>query len=50
MQLCGSTFGRRNRWRCKKIKARKRKNTREVGTGREKEREKAEEEMRKGKK
>jgi len=32
--LCGSTFGRRKRWRCKEIKERKSRNTREAGSGR----------------
>jgi hypothetical protein len=46
-QLCGSTFGRRNIWRCKKIKERKRRDSREEGTGREEESQEAEEEWRK---
>jgi len=32
--LCGSAFVRRKRRRCKKIKERKRGNTREAGSGR----------------
>jgi hypothetical protein len=32
--LCGSAFVRRKRWRYKKIKERKRGNTREAGSGR----------------
>jgi len=34
LQLYGSTFGRRKRWGCKKIKDRKRRNTREAGSAR----------------
>jgi hypothetical protein len=48
--LCGSTCGRRKRWRCAKIKDRKKRNTREEETGREEGRQKVEEERRKGKK